>query len=198
MTKHYILQHAVDEFAHFGYEGFSTNKFSQKIELNKATIYYHFKDKKNLYQEVLLYLSENNTDGVTRLMGSEMNSRRKLEGYIRLYVQSIKKHPQIVPIGLRETANYGSGIDDIFAREIARDMEQLETIIAGLPLKAKYKKYKAHEIKAFISGTVKTYYAMQRSSAFQKSQRADGEILDHIGSFVTDCLLDALCEDKGE
>lgn len=45
-TSEKILKVAADEFARIGYDGLSMNSLVEKLEINKATVYYHFKDKK--------------------------------------------------------------------------------------------------------------------------------------------------------
>lgn len=52
-TSEKILKVAADEFARIGYDGLSMNSLVEKLEINKATVYYHFKDKKALYKEVI-------------------------------------------------------------------------------------------------------------------------------------------------
>jgi AcrR family transcriptional regulator len=47
-----ILLIAEEEFARVGYDGLSMNDLVKKLQINKATIYYHFEDKKSLYQGV--------------------------------------------------------------------------------------------------------------------------------------------------
>ena len=44
MTKKRILDVATEEFATLGYSGLSMNKLAEKLKINKAMIYYYFKD----------------------------------------------------------------------------------------------------------------------------------------------------------
>lgn len=198
MTKQYILENAIEEFALYGYEGFSTNKFADKIKINKATIYYHFKDKKSLYQEVLLTLLKQTTEHIDKIINTDIDPVEKLKEYINIYIQSIENTPQIVPIGLREMANLGLDIDDIFVNEINKDMEQLGKIVFELPLKEQYKDIDIYEIKALISGTVTTYYSMQMSNIVLQNMKSFDKdkknILKHIGSFISDILINTLCK----
>ena len=60
MTKENILQVAIQEFSLYGYDAVSMNNLASKLDVNKATIYYHYKDKKSLYQAVLTKLIRQN------------------------------------------------------------------------------------------------------------------------------------------
>jgi len=198
MTKQYIFENDIEEFALYGYDGFSTNKFADKIKINKATLYYHFKDKKSLYQEVLITLLKETTEHIDEIINMKIDPVEKLKKYIIVYIQSIEKMPQIVPIGLREMANLGVDIDDIFISEINKDIRQLEKIVFELPLKDEYKNIDVYEIKALISGTVKTYYAMQMSDiSLQNMKSLDkdrNKILNKIGDFISTILINTLCK----
>ena len=44
MTKKRILDVATEEFATLGYSGLSMNKLAEKLKINKAMIYYYFKE----------------------------------------------------------------------------------------------------------------------------------------------------------
>ena len=44
LTRKKILKTATEEFSKFGYDAVSMNNLASKIDVNKATIYYHFKD----------------------------------------------------------------------------------------------------------------------------------------------------------
>ena len=64
MSKEKIIKIATQEFATYGYDGVSMNTLASKLEVNKATIYYHFKHKKSLYQDVLKSIIKINTKEV--------------------------------------------------------------------------------------------------------------------------------------
>ena len=44
MTKKRILDVATEEFATLGYSGLSMNKLAEQVKINKAMIYYYFKE----------------------------------------------------------------------------------------------------------------------------------------------------------
>jgi len=51
--KELILKVAEEEFCKYGFDAVSMNDLVKKLNINKATIYYHFKDKKSLYQTII-------------------------------------------------------------------------------------------------------------------------------------------------
>jgi len=51
-TKEAILCSATEIFAKYGYKGSSMSNIAQNCGVNKALIYYHYKNKKMLYNEI--------------------------------------------------------------------------------------------------------------------------------------------------
>ena len=66
-----IIQAAGDCFARFGYEKTTMDDIGKKVGLNKASLYYYYKDKESIYTEVVYveqmpedkwYLVQTNSD----------------------------------------------------------------------------------------------------------------------------------------
>lgn len=52
-TQEKILKFATKEFSKNGYEGASMNNIAKKAHINKALIYYYFKNKDELFEQIL-------------------------------------------------------------------------------------------------------------------------------------------------
>ena len=52
-TKQRILKIAIQEFVEKGYEGAHLQRIADRANTNKPVVYYYFKSKENLYEEVL-------------------------------------------------------------------------------------------------------------------------------------------------
>ncbi len=48
-----IIEAALKEFAQYGFDGARMERIAKRAKLNKAMIYYHFKGKEALYEEIL-------------------------------------------------------------------------------------------------------------------------------------------------
>jgi len=109
--KEEILQIALKQFAKNGYENTSLEKIAQEANLTKPAIYYHFKNKKDLYNQIFLKYFK------------KLKFQNNLKDYIYKMGEFYIKNPQIAKL---------------FSKEIANDMEHLEieTIkIISKPLK---------------------------------------------------------------
>jgi AcrR family transcriptional regulator len=164
MTKEHILKIATQEFSRLGYDAVSMNNLAKELELNKATIYYHFKDKKSLYQEVIKNAINHNQDNAEKLINSDLDIKEKFKQYIKILVSKFQSNPQIVSITLREIANLGSNVENVVEQDIDKEIIYLKEIVTKLDLKDKYKDIDFHMIKSFVMGTSMTYYSMQMSN----------------------------------
>src|SRR5277367_1172873 len=76
-----ILRAAVAEFAEHGIAGARTDAIAQAARVNKALLYYYFKDKDALYEAVLDHVFSGLRDRVMPVLESELPPRRKMLGY---------------------------------------------------------------------------------------------------------------------
>ena len=198
MTKKRILDVATEEFATLGYSGLSMNKLAEKLKINKAMIYYYFKDKRNLYDEVISSIIELNEEEKKEILNSSLEAKEKFKRYIKLYTKTINNNPNIIPLTLREMANFDLGIENNIPNSIEQELVLMKQIILQLNLKEKYKDIDFYELKAMIIGTISSYYSMQKTplklSNIKDFDKNDTKILNYVDEFITNILLDALCE----
>jgi AcrR family transcriptional regulator len=199
MTKENILKVATKEFAIYGYNGLSMNNLATKLDVNKATIYYHYKDKKSLYQEVIKSLVTMKREETENIINSKIDPKEKFRKYIKLYSEAINEKPEIVPLTLREMANQGADVQDGVEKDFEDEIELLIIILKELNLKDKYKELDPYILKGMIFGTFNSYYTMQMSNLEMKKMKNfdkdKNKVLTYIDESLTDVLLDALCED---
>ena len=198
MTKKRILDVATEEFATLGYSGLSMNKLAEKLKINKAMIYYYFKDKRNLYDEVISSIIELNEEEKKEILNSSLEAKEKFKRYIKLYTKTISNNPNIIPLTLREMANFDLGIENNIPNSNEQELVLMKQIILQLNLKEKYKDIDFYELKAMIIGTISSYYSMQKTplklSNIKDFDKNDTKILNYVEEFITNILLDALCE----
>ena len=198
MMKKRILDIATSEFAILGYSALSMNNLAKKLEINKATIYYHFKDKKSLYNEVILSLIQLNKDEREAIANGTLEPKEKFKQYIKSLIHTMGDNPNIIPLTLREMAGFDIGIESNISNNIENDIICMKKIVLQLNLKEKYKNTDFYQIKAMILGTIFTYYSMQKTPLELKNiknlDKDNKKILNYIEEFISNILLDALCE----
>jgi TetR/AcrR family transcriptional regulator len=91
-----ILQAAAREFAEHGIAGARTDTIAREARVNKALLYYYFKDKETLYGAVLDEAFAGLKDTVFRVLSSELPPREKILAYAGAYFDFIASN-QIYP-----------------------------------------------------------------------------------------------------
>ena len=98
-TRAAILQAAMREFAQEGIAGARTDAITQAAHVNKALLYYYFKDKETLYGAVLDEVFSGLVQRVLPTLESDLPPRQKILGYVQThfdYVASSPIYPKLV------------------------------------------------------------------------------------------------------
>jgi len=89
-----ILKAAVGEFAEHGIAGARTDAIARAAHVNKALLYYYFKDKDALYAAVLDHVFGGLRDRVMPVLDSKLPPRQKMLEYLGTYFDYIAANPQ--------------------------------------------------------------------------------------------------------
>jgi AcrR family transcriptional regulator len=94
-----ILKAAVREFAREGVSAARTDAIARSAGVNKALLYYYFKDKEALYQAVLDEVFTGVRSAIRNALSQELPPRERLQAYVRAhfdYIASNPLYPRIV------------------------------------------------------------------------------------------------------
>src|SRR5262245_458094 len=91
-TRDKLLEAATREFEERGFDGARVDRIARRARANKAMIYYHFGDKRALYQAVLLGLFGPVRESIQSLSSGPLPPRERLgafyAGIIALFVDA--------------------------------------------------------------------------------------------------------------
>jgi TetR/AcrR family transcriptional regulator len=88
-----ILQAAVREFSREGVAGARTDAIARAAGVNKALLYYYFKDKETLYGAVLDQVFGGLTESIQEALSSDLPPGEKLLAYAGAHFDYIANHP---------------------------------------------------------------------------------------------------------
>ena len=94
-----ILNAAVHEFAQEGVAGARTDAIARSAGVNKALLYYYFKDKEAMYRAVLDQVFGGVRAAIHNALSQELSPREKLASYVCAhfdYIASNPLYPRIV------------------------------------------------------------------------------------------------------
>ena len=89
-----ILKASVAEFAEHGIAGARTDRIARTAHVNKALLYYYFKDKDSLYEAVLDHVFGGLRDRVMPTLERAGSPREKMLDYVGTYFDYIAANPQ--------------------------------------------------------------------------------------------------------
>lgn len=106
-----ILLAATVEFAGHGFAGARIDRIATRAHVSKGIIYYHFRSKRLLYQEVLRRIYSGLIGRLTRIAESDLTPGEKLSRIIADYAETIQKRPCDPVLLLRELCEGGTHLD---------------------------------------------------------------------------------------
>jgi TetR/AcrR family transcriptional regulator len=104
-----ILQAAVREFAHEGVAGARTDAIARAAKVNKALLYYYFKDKEALYGAVLDQVFGGLIAHVGEVLSRDLPPREKIIAYAGTHFDYVASHPLYPRIVQGEMMAVGRG-----------------------------------------------------------------------------------------
>ena len=104
-----ILQAAVREFAQEGIAGARTDAIARAAKVNKALLYYYFKDKEALYGAVLDQVFAGLIACVGEVLSRDLPPRKKIIAYAGAHFDYIASHPLYPRIVQGEMMGAGRG-----------------------------------------------------------------------------------------
>ena len=112
-SKQLIIEHAKLLFSKNGFSSASMDELAQMCGLNKAMVFYYFKNKKGLYEAVMhevLIEIHHIIETENKIHHSPV---AELEGFIRTYADFAYTHPYLPSLLLKELSDSGALIPEI-------------------------------------------------------------------------------------
>jgi len=89
-----ILKAAIHEFAEHGIAGARTDAIARAARVNKALLYYYFKDKEAIYEAVLDQVFSGLRDTVVPMLEGDLPPRQRVLNYLGAYFDYIAANPR--------------------------------------------------------------------------------------------------------
>ena len=113
VSKQLIITNAIKLFSKKGYAGASMDELSKMCHLNKAMVFYYFKNKKGLYESVMQEILEEIYHAVIEENKLHDNPIAELEGFIKTYASFACSHPYLPALLLKELSDSGAVIPEV-------------------------------------------------------------------------------------
>lgn len=97
--------------------------------VNKASIYYHFQDKVNLYEVVVTGLFESVVNQVIEAVAQQISPEQKLQAFIASFAHATYANKKMPAILMREIAKGGQALPIPARQQMQKMLEQLRGIL---------------------------------------------------------------------
>lgn len=128
-TKTMIVRQAKDLFATRGYRGVSVREIAEACGLGKATLYHHFRDKRELYLEVL----DSGADRVVRVLGKAARqgntSRERLTNIATAYFSLQSEQRHVILLILRDVGSLEQEFRELITRRGEEMLRPIRAVI---------------------------------------------------------------------
>jgi len=124
-TKGKIIEEAEKLFIQNGYQSVSMNMIADKIKITKPALYYYFKNKEDLYSQILKNLFEEFHQEIDKALVLDKDLPDKLHNIARIYVSFSFKKKNFIRIVMQ-------GLSHRDKKAIKKMMEAREKIISRI------------------------------------------------------------------
>ena len=125
--KDEILKIASREFAKYGYTGVSMDTIAKKAGISKAAIYYHFKNKASLFEEVVMPKVQKLIDEIYSF--EDKDPKEELKHYIASYAKIFRKYPCFAAVLAHEFVDGGRDLSDEVIKNLSKVFKTLLIIL---------------------------------------------------------------------
>ena len=128
-TRESILKSAVKLFALKGFESTTVREIARDSGVNVAMIYYYFKTKEGLHQEIIEDSFSQLFSSLKNGIDEEKGVEEKVYDVIKIYVDFLDNHKEIHRIFLRETVTQSGHVEVIVKKYISKNFDLVHSII---------------------------------------------------------------------
>jgi AcrR family transcriptional regulator len=161
-TRERLRAAAAAEFAARGFAGANVDRIAKAAGVNKAMIYYHFKNKAALYRDILRDMFAAVDARVQETLASPMTPPQKIRAFIEAIALEAEARPHFPPMWFREVAEEGAHLDQATTGHIANVVKALGGIIREGVASKHFRAVNPVIVHAGIVGPLLLYFASGR------------------------------------
>lgn len=128
-SRQAIVQAAAAEFAARGFAGAGVDRIARLAGVNKAMIYYHFRNKAHLYHEIVREMFTAISARTSAVAASTLTPEEKIDRFVEAIVAEAGARPHLPSMMIREAAEGARRLDPDIRRIIFGVFANLRAIL---------------------------------------------------------------------
>ncbi len=138
-TKESIMKEAEKIFSEKGFSGTSIRDIADASGISTSVLYYYFRDKLEIYTQILEQNFEELRTAVTRTMMSGESKGDILQTFIAAHMRALYEHPVITRMVAWETAEWGQKGGGVAQRYFQENFQAIKSLLSFSGVKVKDK-----------------------------------------------------------
>jgi len=192
-----ILKASVAEFAEHGVAGARTDAIARAAHVNKALLYYYFKDKDALYEAVLDHVFSGMRARVMPVLESKLPPRQKMLEYLGAYFDYIAANPRFPRVvqgeWMRSGAKGSARMQRVAKKYFRPIFERLAQVLREGIESGEFRAVNAMDFVPSVVGAIIFYFsAAPLMKTLMKVEPLSGERIRERRTFVLDFISAAL------
>ena len=186
-SRERLFAAAAAEFAARGFAGANVDRIARAAHVNKAMIYYHFKSKAALYQEILGEMFHAVGERIRAVAASDATPQQKLTQFVAAIAEAAEARPHFPPIWFREIAEGGVHLGAGTMAEVAGIVQKLVAILQDGIRNYGFRKINPLLVHGSIVGPLLLFFAsagvrerLQRAGLPGAAQFTRDEVVAHV------------------
>ena len=152
---------AAAEFAARGFAGANVDRIAATARVNKAMIYYHFRSKAALYQEILGDMFHAVASRAAAVAASDASPEDKLCQFVEAIADEAEARPHFPPIWFREIAEGGTHLGAATLADITGVVRALMAILQQGTRARRFRRVNPLLVHGGIVGPLLMYFASE-------------------------------------
>jgi TetR/AcrR family transcriptional regulator len=186
-SRERLFAAAASEFAARGFAGANVDRIAKAARVNKAMVYYHFKSKAALYQEIVGEMFNAVGERIRAVAASDATPQDKLVQFVAAIAEAADARPHFPPIWFREIAEGGVHLGPGTLTEVAGIVQKLVAILQeGVRIGA-FRKINPLLVHGGIVGPLLLFFAsagvrqrLQRAGLAGAAEFTRDEVVAHV------------------
>jgi AcrR family transcriptional regulator len=154
-----ILKVAEKSFAQSGYRGVSLQGIAESAGVSKSLIFYYFKNKRKLFEELIKKSVEIILKKLNEVAGSNKKPAEKIEAFIQTFFEILLKEKALIQLLARETSNPESPIASLVIKQSRKIIDSLASIIEEGVQEGSFRPLNPRTAAISLFGMLTTYVA---------------------------------------
>jgi TetR/AcrR family transcriptional regulator len=125
-----IIEAARDRFAHFGFSKVTMEEIASDVELGKASLYYYFPTKEDLFKEVIALEKKELVQNIHLIIEKSIPASQKLREYVKLRMKFFQDVINLGTLSLHSYTDSKSIYQEIFLAFEKVELSLIKKIIA--------------------------------------------------------------------